>query len=122
MPVTNPLRIAASERKVLIVPFVLYCDDSSGNISKKWDKHISALMTLAGLPNQIQQQEFNVHFIGTSNIVSATELLEGIVEQLNKCWSEGVISYDNTTGKELFLCPIIIVFEGDNPMQAEACS
>ncbi|KAH8921491.1 hypothetical protein BT69DRAFT_1206084, partial [Atractiella rhizophila] len=83
MPLTNPLRDFAQGRRVLNIPLVLYCDDSSGNVSKRWNKHISALMTIAGLPHQLQQQEFNIHFIGTSNNVSATELLEGVVEQLN---------------------------------------
>ncbi|KAH8916003.1 hypothetical protein BT69DRAFT_1340646 [Atractiella rhizophila] len=122
IPLVNPLRDLACGRKVLNVPLVLYCDDSSGNVSKRWNKHISALMTLAGLPHRVQQQEFNIHFIGTSNLVSATELLEGVVEQLNNYWSNGIISYDDISGEELLLRPMVIVFEGDNPMQAEACS
>ncbi|KAH8930659.1 hypothetical protein BT69DRAFT_1306855 [Atractiella rhizophila] len=122
IPPVNPLRDLACGRKVLNVPLVLYCDDSSGNVSKRWNKHISALMTLAGLPHRVQQQEFNIHFIGTSNLVSATELLEGVVEQLNNYWSNGIISYDDISGEELLLRPMVIVFEGDNPMQAEACS
>ena len=46
----------------------LYCDDTSGNLSKKWNKHNSILFTAAGLPNDQAHLEYNVHFLATSNI------------------------------------------------------
>jgi len=57
----------------------LYCDDTSGNVSKKWNKNNSFLMTAAGLPCHFAQMEYNVHFLSTSNIALPLEMLDGIV-------------------------------------------
>ena len=60
----------------------LYCDDTSGNLSKKWNKHNSFLWTPAGLPHEHGQRQYNVHFLATSNIAPPLEMLDGIVSQL----------------------------------------
>jgi hypothetical protein len=64
------------------IPITLYCDDTSGNKSKKWNKHISYYFTLSGLPPKISNQQFNCHFLCTSNITGALELGEMVVEQI----------------------------------------
>ena len=61
----------------------MYCDDTSGNLSKKWNKHNSFLFTAAGLPRTEAQKEFNIHLLSTSNIAPPLKMLDGIVEQLN---------------------------------------
>ncbi len=60
----------------------LYCDDTSGNMSKKWNKHNSWLFTAAGLPRALAHQEANVHFLSTSNTAPPLEMLHGIVGDL----------------------------------------
>ncbi|KAJ6555270.1 hypothetical protein B0H10DRAFT_2169642 [Mycena sp. CBHHK59/15] len=42
-------KLSAGHR-VLAFPIWLYCNDTSGNTSKKWNKHNSFLFTVAGLP------------------------------------------------------------------------
>ena len=66
---------------VYAFPIWLYCDDTSGNLSKKWNKHNSWLFTAAGLPRVFAHQESNVHFLSTSNIAPPLEMLHGIVSQ-----------------------------------------
>ena len=78
----NKWRERAGNRKVVAFPIWLYCDDTSGNMSKKWNKHNSFLFTAAGLPRRIAQKETSVHFLSTSNKAPPLEMLEGIVEQL----------------------------------------
>ncbi|KAG2750187.1 hypothetical protein P692DRAFT_201906126 [Suillus brevipes Sb2] len=56
---TNPFegnrwRVRASGARVYAMPLWLYCDDTSGNLSKKWNKHNSFLFTPAGLPQAEQ--------------------------------------------------------------------
>lgn len=34
--------------QVIVVPLLLFCDDTSGNTSKKWNKFIEWNMTVAG--------------------------------------------------------------------------
>jgi hypothetical protein len=78
----NSWRAKAKEHRVLSFPIWLYCDDTSGNVSKKWNKHNSFLFTAAGLPRRIVHREINIHFLSTSNIAPPLEMLDGIVEQL----------------------------------------
>ena len=82
LPVRNDWRVKAGGKRVLGVPLWLYCDDTSGNTSKKWNKHNSFLFTAAGLPREEVQKEYNIHFLSTSNIAPPLEMLDGIVEQL----------------------------------------
>ncbi|KZV82194.1 hypothetical protein EXIGLDRAFT_685130 [Exidia glandulosa HHB12029] len=78
----NPRRVQASGAEVLAFPIWLYCDDTSGNLSKKWNKHNSFLFTPVGLPRSLGHEEFNVHFLATSNTAPVTEMLDGIVDQV----------------------------------------
>ena len=63
-------------------PIWLYCDDTSGNSSKRWNKHNSYLFTATALSPEYIHLEYNVHFLTTSNIAEPLELVEGIVEQI----------------------------------------
>lgn len=60
----------------------MYCDDTSGNVSKKWNEHNSFLFTPAGLSRSETHVEFNIHFLSTSNIAPPLEMLDGILDQL----------------------------------------
>lgn len=82
--VGNRWRVLARGHRVLSYMMWLYCDDTSGNMSKKWNKHNSFLFTAAGLPRAMVHQESNIHFLATSNIAPPLEMLDGIVEQLEQ--------------------------------------
>ena len=60
----------------------LYADDTSGNVSKQWNKHISFFCTLGGLPPKMTNMEYNCHFIATSNVAEVLELGESVIEEL----------------------------------------
>ena len=82
-PVTgNVWRHIANGSHVYAFPIWLYCDDTSGNVSKRWNKHNSFLFSPAGLPRSHAHREYNVHFLCTSNVAEPLEMLDGIVEQL----------------------------------------
>ncbi|KAF8515939.1 hypothetical protein JB92DRAFT_3082782 [Gautieria morchelliformis] len=105
--------------KVFACPIWLYCDDTSGNRSKKWNEHYSYLFALAGLPRDQWQRDFNVHFACTSNVAAPLEMLEGVVEQLDL---HGVWAYDCVLQEMvLFFVPVHGML-GDNPMQSEFAS
>ena len=78
----NDWRAKAQGHRVMSLMMWLYCDDTSGNLSKKWNKHNSFLWTPAGLPRAMAQRQYNVHFLATSNIAPPLEMLDGIVEQI----------------------------------------
>jgi len=80
--VVNHWRSKAKGNRVVAFPIWLYCDDTSGNVSKKWNKHNSFLFTAAGLPCCYVLCEYNIRFLCTSNIAPPLEMLDGIVQQL----------------------------------------
>lgn len=80
--VGNPWREQAKGHRVVAFPLWMYCDDTSGNLSKKWNEHNSVLITAAGLPREHAQKEYNIHFLTTSNIAPPLEMMDGVVDQL----------------------------------------
>ena len=78
----NRWRSLAKGHEVFAFPVWLYCDDTSGNSSKKWNKHNSFLFIPAGLSHDHMHYKYNVHFLATSNIAPPLEMLDGIVDQL----------------------------------------
>lgn len=80
--VGNKWRQKANGAECLSFPIWLYCDDTSGNTSKRWNAHNSFLFTAAGLPRSEISKEYNVHFLATSNSAPTLEMLDGIADQL----------------------------------------
>ncbi|KAF9257230.1 hypothetical protein L218DRAFT_800681, partial [Marasmius fiardii PR-910] len=115
----NPWRERAKGRRVLSIPLWLYCDDTSGNVSKKWNKHNSFLFTLAGLKRSHSQKEYNVHFVCTSNIVGPLEMMDGVAEQIKKAQAEGIETWDCVYGEDILVIPWVLALLGDNPRQSE---
>lgn len=77
----NPWRAKSKGKIVRHVPLVLYSDDASGNVSKKWNQHMSFYCTLAGLPPKLANQDVNILFLATSNTAGALELADGLVDE-----------------------------------------
>ncbi|KAK1226230.1 hypothetical protein PQX77_010812 [Marasmius sp. AFHP31] len=118
----NKWRARAKGYKCLAFPIWLYCDDTSGNTSKKWNEHNSFLFTAAGLPRFEISKEYNVHFLCTSNSAPPLEMLDGIVDQLCDCQETGIWALDCQDDQPVLLLPSVLALLGDNPMQSEfAC-
>ncbi|KAH7873932.1 uncharacterized protein C8R40DRAFT_1048559, partial [Lentinula edodes] len=118
----NRWRVLAQGHEVLNFAMWLYCDDTSGNVSKKWNKHNSFLFTAAGLPREYAHQESNVHFLCTSNLVPPLEMLDGITKQLEQGQLEGIWVWDIQRQAMVLIIPVVLAMLGDNPMQSEfAC-
>ncbi|KAF8197056.1 hypothetical protein BJ912DRAFT_923160 [Pholiota molesta] len=90
----NPWRGRAKGHRVLSMPVLLYCDDTSGNTSKKWNEHNSFLFTLAGLPLKESAKEYNVHYLCTSNIAPPLEMMDGVVQQIEDAQKNGIWAWD----------------------------
>ncbi|KAJ7147561.1 hypothetical protein C8R43DRAFT_889965, partial [Mycena crocata] len=124
---TNPVlgnswRAKANGSRVVAFPMWMYCDDTSGNVSKKWNEHNSFLMTPAGLPREQSQKEYNIHFLCTSNLARPLEMLDGIVEQLEAAQGDGIWVWDVEFNEAVLVIPEVLALLGDNPMQSEfAC-
>ncbi|KAJ7923558.1 hypothetical protein B0H13DRAFT_1707124 [Mycena leptocephala] len=120
--VGNSWRAKANGSRVVCFPLWMYCDDTSGNVSKKWNEHNSFLVTPAGLPREEAQKEYNIHFLSTSNIAPPLEMLDGIVEQLEYAQKDGIWTWDVELNEPVLVIPEVLALLGDNPMQSEfAC-
>ncbi|KAI8443082.1 hypothetical protein BY996DRAFT_6428225 [Phakopsora pachyrhizi] len=97
----NPWRLKAQGRMIRHVPLSIYSDDTSGNLSKQWNKHISIFMSLAGLPPHISNQEYNTLFVATSNIATALELAAPVVEELNILSTSGFFTFDHSLQEDV---------------------
>lgn len=78
----NSWQAKAGGRHVVLQPLWMYCDNTSGNMLKKWNKHNSYLFTLAGLLKVQVSKEYNVHFLCMSNIAEPLKTMDGVVNQI----------------------------------------
>ncbi|KAJ7697712.1 hypothetical protein B0H17DRAFT_855105, partial [Mycena rosella] len=99
-----------------------YCDDTSGNVSKKWNKHNSILFTLAGLPRALTQMLYNIHFIATSNLSPPLEMIEAVSNMLKEARESGIEVWDCVYKEWILIIPWFLAFQGDNPMSSEFAS
>ena len=101
---------------VVNVPLVLFADDSSGNKTLKWNKFESWLILLAGLPRETNSQLDNIHFVCTSNRLSAKEMVHPLVQDLLTLETEGVEVYDAFLQQQVIVFSPVLCILADNPM------
>ncbi|POW11185.1 hypothetical protein PSTT_05423 [Puccinia striiformis] len=122
IPLPNPWRVRANGRIIRHVPITLYADDTSGNVSKQWNKHISYYFTLSGLHPHLSNQEYHCHFVGTSNVASVLELGEPIIDDLCDLGTIGHPAYDSLINENVLIMSVVLAFLADSPMHAEVTS
>ncbi|EFP82045.2 uncharacterized protein PGTG_07442 [Puccinia graminis f. sp. tritici CRL 75-36-700-3] len=118
----NPWRNHTKGRMIRHMPITLYCDDTSGNQSKRWNKHVSFYFTLSGLPPNWSNQQYNCHYLTTSNVANAMELAGPIVDEMNQLSTTGAVAWDAGLMEEVLVTSNVLCFLGDSPMHAEATS
>ncbi|KAL0567238.1 hypothetical protein V5O48_014753 [Marasmius crinis-equi] len=118
----NRWRELANGHRVLAFLIWLYCDDTSGNTSKRWNEHNSFLFTAAGLNRTEVSKEYNMQFLCTSNSAPPLEMLVGVVDQIQDGQTHGIWAWDGELNEPVLLLPAVLALLGDNPMQSEfAC-
>ncbi|KAH9809143.1 hypothetical protein DFH28DRAFT_906417, partial [Melampsora americana] len=115
----NPWRVLAKGLVIQSVPIALYSDDTSGNVSKKWNKHMSFYFTLAGLRPKLTNQEYHIHPLCTSNVANALEQGDQVVDELNEASSTGFRAYNCGSQQYVLVVPFILCHMGDSPMHSE---
>ncbi|KAF4615110.1 hypothetical protein D9613_003453 [Agrocybe pediades] len=120
--VGNRWRSLSKGHRTLALPLWVYCDDTSGNTSKKWNEHNSFLFSLSGLPREDAAKEYNVHFLCTSNLAPPLEMMEGVVDQIEDGQKKGIWAWDCINKEPVLVFPSVLALLGDNPMHSEfAC-
>ncbi len=115
----HPLKEKAAGRPVVILPLILYSDDTSGNRSKKWNKFDSWSVMLAGLPRSENAKIPNIHFLCCSNVISAMDMTEPIAQELVNLEVEGIEAYDALHDRPALLVAPLICVLADNPRASE---
>ncbi|KNZ48326.1 hypothetical protein VP01_574g6 [Puccinia sorghi] len=95
----HSLIIWAQVKIICHVPITLYEDDTSGNTSKQWNKHVPYCMTMRPL-----------------------ELAEAIVEELNELATLGCVAHDFSLKEDVLLMTIPPCFLADSPMASKNLS
>ncbi|QRV78439.1 hypothetical protein RhiJN_06454 [Ceratobasidium sp. AG-Ba] len=118
----HELREKARGRPVHSVPFVVFVDDVSGNVSKQWNKHWCCYVSNASLPRTEMNKRANIRFMCTTQHTSPLEMMQGVCETFGELFNDLVTVYDTELECEVLVRPYILVLTGDNPMQATECS
>ena len=118
---THSAKTAAHGLPVLVVmvPLILYSDDLSRNRSKKWNKFDEWSFMLTGLPKELNAKLENIHFIGSSNRVSALDICPPIVEDLFRLETEGIVTYDAHLREDVLAVAPVLCVLCDNPRASE---
>ncbi len=114
----SSLKQASNGLPIVVVPLLLYTDDTSGNQSKKWNKFDNWCFLLAGLPRHHNSMMQNIHFIGCSNKVDCMDMSASIVSDLTKL-EKGVVMYDYELAKEVFVIAPVLGVLADNPRHSQ---
>ncbi|TPX44969.1 hypothetical protein CcCBS67573_g10386 [Chytriomyces confervae] len=113
----SPLRAKAKGRRVINLPLTLFNDDTSGNVSKKWNKYESWLFSLTGLPFKATQQQSNINFICTSKKASAIETAEIIVHCMREL-QDGIVVYDVTLEEDVVVIGELVLLSMHSSMDS----
>eukprot|EP00731_Ephydatia_muelleri_P004501 Em0002g677a len=112
----TPLKARADGKRVMMLPLILFSDDTSGNRSKKWHKVESWYLSFAGLPRHLNARIENINFVCSSDSVSPLDLSEPITQQLTALETEGVFNTFDASHQEtvLVVAPLMCIV-CDNP-------
>ena len=112
----HPLKkqlIELGNMPVVMVPLMIYSDDTSGNKSKVWNKFDLWCFLLAGLP---KEENAKLYFK-----VSVLELAVAPVQEL-KLLEDGIVDCDAAMHCDVLIVSPVLCFLCDNPRAAQICS
>lgn len=78
----NPLCLVANGLPFYTIMIDVWFDDLSGNRSKSYNKHNNTCFSNRSLPRRLLQQEYHIHFAGTSQHASPTEQAGAVKEMI----------------------------------------
>ncbi|KAK7472847.1 hypothetical protein VKT23_000954 [Stygiomarasmius scandens] len=100
----------------------VWADDVSSAHSKQYQKHVNVYMCNGSLPGKLVQQEYHVHFVGTSQHVSAPEMLGAVMSQVEATHTTPTRCHNASTNRPCSFQIQVPFLPADNPQQSEECS
>ncbi|SAM06253.1 hypothetical protein [Absidia glauca] len=107
--------------KVKIVPLNLFTDDTSGNISKQFNKFDSWSMVCAALSFEDRNRRENTFFLGAvsgTKGLCATDMVPRIAEDM-MALEKGVVMYSAEHGEDVLVIAPLLFITADNPRHSE---
>lgn len=80
--IPNPLCTKSGGQLVLTIPLIIFMDDVSANVSKRWNKHHVIYMSNAAMLREMLEKEFCVRFVSSLPHATPLELMEGFQDSL----------------------------------------
>ena len=115
----NRLKVIARGLTIVMLPVILYTDDTSGNKSKQWNKFDSWCVKLAGLPKKENSKLHNIHFVCCSNKVSVMDMSAPLASELQELEATGVDAYDAALQETVLVVAPVMCAICDNPRHSE---
>ena len=103
----------------MMLPIILYTDDTSGNKSKQWNKFDAWCVKLAGLPKKENSKLHNIHFVCCSNKVSVMDMCAPLASELQEIEATGINAYDAALQETVLVVAPIMCEICDNPRHSE---
>ncbi|KAJ7222568.1 hypothetical protein GGX14DRAFT_352846 [Mycena pura] len=123
MPNPKRTELKIDEDTDLAVVMVdVYQDDTSGNVSKQFDKHIVTCIRNGCLPGRTLQQQYHCHCVSSSQHASSPETLAAIRDQLKSTETKPVRCYNVHTKRKMAIILRAPGLPADNPQQSEEAS
>ena len=113
------LKSKANQKPVVMVPIILFTDDTSGNRSKQWNKFDYWAMRIAGLPIKVNSMLHRVHLLCCSNRCSAVDMSRPLVDDLLILENQGMFVFDGALQCEILLVAPLLCILADNPRHSE---
>lgn len=104
---------------IVMLPLILYTDDTSGNKSKQWNKFDLWCLKVAGLPKRENSKLHNIHLISCSNKVNVVDMSEPMVSELIELEKDGIEAYDAALEEKVLVIAPVLCFLCDNPRHSE---
>jgi ribosomal protein L35AE/L33A len=106
---------------IILAPISVFSDETSGNVSKQYNKYESCTFTFSNMPREKRAQNIHSHILSTSNGIHAMEQLDTVAEDLLDM-ETGIVGIDGATGRQAIIVSPVAAFLGDNPRQSDVCS
>ncbi|KAI8375903.1 hypothetical protein BD560DRAFT_392240 [Blakeslea trispora] len=110
--------------KTVIVPIILFTDDTSGALSKQHVPYESWSMTYAALPFEEGGSRENTMFVGyapKSDGVNAMNFIPSITADLKKL-EKGMLMYSSQYDEVVLVKAPLLFISADNPAHSDICS
>lgn len=115
----HPFKERASGKPVVMLPLVLFTDDTSGNRSKKWHKFDSWSIMFSGLSHCENAKLSNIHFCCCSDTASAVDMTVALAPELTKLENDGIVAYDALLKQTVMVISPVMCILADNPRASE---